>query len=170
MMNKNILIKKILTIFIFAVLFASNASSTAWAHSDPKKPVAKKTVIEEKTFGREGDPKKITRTIQVDMTDAMRYSPTQITVTRGDTVRFVVKNSGKVMHEMVLGTMAELKQHSELMKKHPGMEHAESYMAHVQPGKTEQMVWQFTQTGEFYYGCLVPGHFEAGMVGKIIVN
>jgi uncharacterized cupredoxin-like copper-binding protein len=73
------------------------------------------------------------------------------------------------MHEMVIGTMPELKEHAELMKKHPGMEHDEPYMAHVAPGKTETMVWQFTKAGEFNFGCLVPGHFEAGMVGQIRV-
>ncbi len=96
-------------------------SGNARAHGDPKKAVAKKATIEEKAFGREGDPKKVTHIIPVDMSDAMRYSPMEITVKRGDTVRFVVKNSGKVMHEMVLGTMAELKEHFELMKKFPDM-------------------------------------------------
>jgi uncharacterized cupredoxin-like copper-binding protein len=71
---------------------------------------------------------------------------------------------------MVLGTMDQLKQHAEVMKKHPEMEHEEPYMAHVAPGKTETIVWQFTRAGEFHYGCLVPGHFEAGMVGSIRVN
>ncbi|MBM3344096.1 MAG: plastocyanin, partial [Betaproteobacteria bacterium] len=89
---------------------------------------------------------------------------------RGEIVRFNVKNSGKVMHEMVIGTMKELKEHAELMKKHPNMEHDEPYMAHVSPGKTQQIVWQFTKPGEFFYGCLLPGHFEAGMIGKIIVK
>jgi uncharacterized cupredoxin-like copper-binding protein len=56
------------------------------------------------------------------------------------------------------------------MRMHPGMEHDEPYMAHVAPGKTQRMVWQFTNPGEYYYGCLVPGHFEAGMVGKVIVR
>jgi len=50
------------------------------------------------------------------------------------------------------------------------MEHDEPYMAHVAPGKTERIVWRFTKPGEFHYGCLVPGHFEAGMVGKIVVR
>lgn len=104
------------------------------------------------------------------MSDKMRFAPAELTVKRGDTVRFNVKNSGKVMHEMVIGTLAELKEHADLMKKFPNMEHDEPYMAHVKPGATERMVWQFTKTGEFYYGCLVPGHFEAGMVGKIIVK
>jgi uncharacterized cupredoxin-like copper-binding protein len=50
------------------------------------------------------------------------------------------------------------------------MEHDEPYMAHVAPGKTQRIVWHFTQTGEFYYGCLIPGHFEAGMIGRIVVR
>ncbi len=82
---------------------------------------------------------------------------------------FVVRNRGKVMHEMVLGREAELKAHALLMQKHPDMEHDEPYMAHVAPGKEAAMVWQFTRPGEFLYGCLVPGHFEAGMVGRIKV-
>jgi len=84
-------------------------------------------------------------------------------------VRFVVANKGKLMHEMVIGTMDELKKHGELMKKHPTMEHDEPYMSHVAPGKKEDLVWQFTKAGEFYYACLIPGHFEAGMIGKIKV-
>lgn len=150
----------------------SIASVSAYAHGD--KPAAKKPAgmhkVEEKSFGREGDPKKVMRTINVDMTDAMRYAPMEIVIKRGETVRFVAKNSGKVMHEMVLGTMKELKEHLELMRKHPGMEHDEPHMAHVKPGSTAPMVWEFTKAGEFYYGCLMPGHFEAGMVGKIIVK
>jgi uncharacterized cupredoxin-like copper-binding protein len=142
----------------------------AWAHGEGRKDTPRKISTEEKTFGREGDPKRITRTIHVDMADTMRYSPMQITVKRGETVRFVAKNTGKVMHEMVLGTMQELKEHFELMKKFPGMEHDEPHMAHVKPGKSAQMVWQFTKAGEFYYGCLMPGHFEAGMIGKVIVK
>jgi uncharacterized cupredoxin-like copper-binding protein len=123
----------------------------------------------ETSFGRTGDPRKATRTVRVDMSDAMRFTPGSIEVKRGETVRFVVRNSGKVMHEMVLGTLQDLKDHAALMKKHPGMEHDEPYMAHVGPGKTAEIVWQFTKPGEYYYGCLIPGHFEAGMVGRINV-
>ena len=145
----------------------------AGSHGDAtqKGKTGNRTVAaEEKAFGREGDPKKVTRTVNVDMSDRMRFSPASLTIRQGETVRFVVKNSGKVLHEMVIGTLAELKEHAELMKKHPGMEHDEPYMAHVAPGKTERIVWQFTRPGTFHYGCLVPGHFEAGMVGRIIVT
>ena len=148
-------------------LFAQPALSHGDAHTTKKasRPIS----THETAFGREGDPKKVARTIAVEMNDHMRFKPAELTVKQGETIRFRVKNSGKVMHEMVLGTMAELKEHAELMKKHPGMEHEEPYMTHVAPGKTETMVWQFTKPGEFYYGCLVAGHFEAGMVGKVKV-
>jgi uncharacterized cupredoxin-like copper-binding protein len=159
-------LKQILTLIIASMPLSGNA----WAHGDAKKSADRKISTEEQVFGREGDPKRATRTVQVDMSDKMRFSPAQLTVKRGETVRFVVKNSGKVMHEMVLGTMQDLKAHADMMKKHPGMEHDEPYMAHVKPGATQQMVWQFTKPGEFHYGCLVPGHFEAGMIGKITVQ
>ena len=150
------------------------ASATAFAHGDKHaaegKKEAKTISTEEKDFGREGDPKRATRTVRVDMSDKMRFAPAELSIKRGETVKFVVKNNGKVMHEMVLGTTKELKEHAEMMKKHPTMEHDEPYMAHVAPGKTETLVWQFTKVGEFQFGCLVPGHFEAGMVGKIAVK
>jgi len=152
---------------------AFSAGTLALAHGDaPEKGKAQKKIIsnEEKAFGREGDPKKISRTVKVDMSDAMRFTPDALTVKQGDTVRFLVKNSGKVMHELVLGTMKELKEHAELMKKHPGMEHDEPYMAHVAPGKTEEIVWQFTKAGEFDFACLIAGHFDAGMVGRVEVT
>ena len=155
-----------------AALSIAVASGQALAHGDAKhdKKAAKPISAEEKPFGREGDPKKVSRTVKVEMSDKMRFTPASLTIKPGETVKFVVKNGGKVMHEMVLGTMNELKEHAEMMKKHPTMEHDEPYMAHVPPGKTETMVWQFTKAGEFHFGCLVPGHFEAGMVGTIVVK
>jgi uncharacterized cupredoxin-like copper-binding protein len=143
--------------------------AAALAHGDTHARPAVAQPMVETAFGRTGDPKKSGRTVRVDMSDAMRFTPGSIEVKRGETVRFVVRNSGKVMHEMVLGTLQDLKDHAELMKKQPGMEHDEPYMAHVAPGKTAEIVWQFTKPGEYYYGCLIPGHFEAGMVGRINV-
>ena len=86
------------------------------------------------------------------------------------TIRFVVANKGAVLHEMVLGTPQALKEHADLMKKHPGMEHEEPNMAHVKPGATGDIVWQFTKAGDFQFACLIPGHFDAGMVGKVAVK
>ena len=143
----------------------------AMAHGE--KPGATSAIdyskAEEHPFGRAADPRKAKRTVRVEMSDQMRYSPAEVTVKRGQVVRFVPVNKGQVLHEMVLGTMDDLKKHAELMKKHPGMEHDEPHMAHVAPGKRGEMGWQFTKAGEYFYGCLIPGHFEAGMVGKVKV-
>src|SRR5437899_11459834 len=98
----------------------------------------------------------------------MRFPRRSVTVRRGETIRFRVHNNGKVLHEMVLGTPEELKAHAELMRKFPEMEHADANMAHVKPNADGEIIWQFTQTGEFQFACLIPGHFEAGIVGKVI--
>jgi uncharacterized cupredoxin-like copper-binding protein len=149
-------------------------TSGAFAHGNedhaakPRKFDASK--VDDTTFGREGDPVKATRTIRVDMSDAMRFTPADIIVKRGETVKLVATNKGQVLHEMVLGTSDELKKHAEMMKKFPGMEHDEPHMAHVKPGKSGEIVWQFTKAGEFQFACLIPGHFEAGMVGKVTVK
>lgn len=146
-------------------------SGGAFAHSGERhKTDADATVSEDRhAFGKQGNPTAVARTITIDMTDNMRFTPADITIRQGETIRFVVANRGKMMHEMVIGTMDELKAHGELMKKHPTMEHDAPYMSHVSPGKKENLVWQFTEAGEFYYACLIPGHFEAGMIGKIKV-
>lgn len=153
-------------------LTLGTAAILSFAHGDEGHAKAKTAVpisTEEYPFGKQGDPNQVIRTIEVDMLDTMRFTPGDIKVKQGETIRFIVKNKGNAMHEMVIGTMEELKEHHAMMQKHPGMEHEEPYMAHVAPSKKETMVWQFTQPGEFYYACLIPGHFEAGMVGKIKV-
>jgi uncharacterized cupredoxin-like copper-binding protein len=121
-------------------------------------------------LGKPGLAAQVTRTMEVDMNDTMRYTPNQIAVKRGDTVRFVVKNSGKLKHEMVLGSIKELKEHAAMMRKMPEMEHADENMVSVEPGKSGELIWQFTKAGKFDFACLQPGHFEAGMKGKVAVK
>ena len=120
-------------------------------------------------FGRAGDPGKVQRTIVVEMRDPHEFVPNELSVKTGEVVRFVVVNAGKHMHEMVLGTMTYLEQHNEHMKAKPGMHHDEPHMAHVAPGKSGVIVWQFTKPGEYYYACLVEDHFDMGMFGKVRV-
>jgi uncharacterized cupredoxin-like copper-binding protein len=121
-------------------------------------------------LGKPGKPGKVTRNVEVEMNDAMRFRPDSIRVKRGETIRFIVRNTGKVKHEMVLGTIKELKEHAELMRKFPEMEHADPNQVSVEPGMTGELVRQFTRVGTFDFACLVPGHFEAGMVGKVRVG
>ena len=157
----------------FLLLPLAFFANTVLAHgkeTHEKKPAIDYSKVEEKAFGKAADPKRAKRTMTVEMSDAMRFTPAEITVKRGETVKFIIKNQGNIMHEMVLGTLGELKEHGELMKKFPNMEHDEPYMAHVAPGKAGEMGWKFTRKGEFYYACLLPGHFEAGMIGTIVVR
>ncbi|WP_082536157.1 MULTISPECIES: cupredoxin domain-containing protein [unclassified Roseateles] len=145
-------------------------SSAAIAHGE--KPHGAKTPVrqEQKAWGIAGDAKKVTRTVTLKMTDNMRFTPDRVELKLGETVRFVVHNDGKMLHELVIGTKKELDEHAALMLKFPTMEHDEPYMAHVDPGKKGEIVWNFNRAGEFDFACLIAGHYQAGMVGKILVS
>ncbi|MDA0226272.1 MAG: cupredoxin family protein [Proteobacteria bacterium] len=160
-----------LNLLFVAMAFALPVT-LAQAHGDAKhKPAAVDySKAEETAFGRAADPKAAKRTVKLDMNDQMRFTPAEVRVKKGEVVRFVVANKGAVLHEMVLGTMDDLKKHAELMKRFPGMEHDEPNQAHVNPGKTGQIGWRFMKAGTYWFGCLIPGHFEAGMIGKVIVD
>ena len=125
---------------------------------------------DDEAIGKPGVASKVTRTITMDMGDTMRFSVPNVTAKQGETIRFVVKNSGKIKHEMVLGTEKELKEHYEIMKKNPEMEHADSNMVTVAPGKTGEIIWQFTKAGKVDFACLQPGHYDAGMKGLVTVS
>ena len=182
--------RPVLTAAVAAVLMALVPAAFGHGEGGHGKPKAVDySKAEEMPFGKAGNPKRAGRTIRIGMHDTMRFvaaghgratdvqpgnpphsMPADIVVKRGETVRFLVRNDGKVMHEMVIGTMKDLKEHAELMRKFPNMEHDEPYMAHVAPGKEGELVWQFTKAGEFHYACLIPGHMEAGMIAKITVK
>lgn len=104
------------------------------------------------------------------MTDAMRFTPSGITVRKGETIRFVVKNSGQIRHEFSLGSQRELAEHAAAMQKFPNMEHDEPNMVSLAPGVQGEVIWQFTQPGTVDFACLQPGHFEAGMKGGVTVT
>ena len=157
-------------IAIFLVVLFSIFVGQAVAHEgahDKKKPVAVKK--EQKPWGIAGDAKAAKRTINITMSDNMRFTPDKIAVRQGETVKIVLKNDGKMLHEMVIGTRQELEEHAALMLKFPGMEHDEPYMVHVPVGKTGEIIWIFNRAGDFDFACLIAGHYQAGMVGKISV-
>lgn len=74
---------------------------------------------------------------------------------------------GHDMSSMKKGDSADgLKECAGMMRKIPGMKHAESTMTMLNPSPKGGRVWQFPQTGTVDFACLTPGHLEAGMVGK----
>lgn len=123
----------------------------------------------QKPFGIDGDPARVTRVLQIAMTDEMRFIPDAITVMSGETVKIMLANRGRIAHEMVLGSAAELQQHAAMMRKFPAMTHAAPYLAHVSPGGGAEIVWRFNRPGTFDFACLIPGHSEAGMTGRVSV-
>ncbi|GHA12659.1 cupredoxin domain-containing protein [Oceanisphaera arctica] len=120
-------------------------------------------------IGQPGKAAEVSRTIEVVMSDNMRFSPEQIQVNAGETVRFFIKNSGKLAHELVIGNLESLQQHAEMMRQMPDMKHAEPNMISLKPGQKGGLVWHFDQAGTVDFACLIPGHMEAGMKGRVQV-
>lgn len=146
-------------IFISIVSFAAGNHHSAAEHA---------------TIGSPGDPTQVSRTIEITMVDN-RFKPSEIEVKQGETIKFLVKNTGEKKHELMLGTPQELNEHGKMMKKFPDMEHPdEPNMISVDPGKTGELVWHFTEAGTVSFACPLPGHFKGmnfpGMKGTIKVE
>jgi len=144
-------------------------SALANAHGDAHATKKAAAMPEQTPWGIAGQARAASRTIEVRMTDQMRFVPDRIAVREGETVSFLIRNEGRMLHELVIGTPQALDEHAALMLKFPGMEHDEPYMAHVAPGKTGRIVWTFNRPGEFRFACLIAGHYQAGMVGSLTV-
>ena len=123
--------------------------------------------------GEPGDPRRPARIVNVAMREGdgkMMFVPDRLEIRRGEQVKFVLRNGGALEHEFVLATTDENLKHAEQMKKNPDMEHDDPNAKRVQPGKAQDLVWKFSKAGTFEYGCLIPGHREAGMTGTIVVK
>lgn len=123
--------------------------------------------------GVPGDPATQARTMEISMREGdgkMLFAPDVITVAKGEQVRFKLVNDGELEHEFVLGTKEEIEEHAEMMRAMPEMAHDDPNAVRLQPKATDNIVWKFTTAGEFEFACLIPGHREAGMVGKVIVE
>ncbi|MFT4992369.1 MAG: putative cupredoxin-like copper-binding protein [Polaromonas sp.] len=177
-MTVSLSIKLTMTIFknrfhtFIAGALLSSVATLSWAHVEMLKSAhnAHSTVKEQTTWGIGGDAKAATRTVTMTMDDNMRFTPSKLSFKEGETVRFVIQNKGKLLHEMVIGTRQELDAHAAMMVKFPNMAHDEPYMAHVSAGQNGDLVWTFNRPGDFEFACLIAGHYQAGMVGAISVS
>ena len=123
--------------------------------------------------GQPGDPKKPARVVKVKMFEGsgkMGYEPARIEVRRGEQIRFVLQNDGEEDHEFILATVAENRKHAEVMKKNPDMEHEDPNAKRLMPHGNSELIWKFTKRGQFEFACLIPGHYDKGMLGQIIVK
>lgn len=160
---------KTISTTLAAVLLALPLAAAAHGDSHAKKAEAPIST-DQHAWGRQGDPKQARRVIKVAMADTMRFTPDRFEVRKGDTVSFEIANHGKLMHEFVIGSEDELVKHAALMRKFPAMEHDAPYMAHVKPDARQRVTWHFTEPGHFLAGCLIAGHWEAGMKATILVK
>jgi uncharacterized cupredoxin-like copper-binding protein len=120
----------------------------------------------------------VSRSIEVRMDDQMRFTPSQIDVRAGETIRFVVHNAGKVEHEMVLGRDEAIREHAQAMKRDAaqgqahGVDHPHGTGAAitVAAGQTGELVVTFPKAATLQMACLIPGHYEAGMRGSLTVG
>lgn len=140
------------------------------AHAHGARQHAPAPAAEQTAWGLAGTPGAANRTVTLEMDDNMRFSPDRLGFEESETVRFVVNNHGRMQHEFVIGTPEALAEHAALMARFPGMEHDAAYMAHVDPGRTGEIVWHFNRAGAFEFACLIAGHHEAGMRGTLTVT
>ena len=131
---------------------------------------AKAQVGEHFAYGHPGTGSGPVHVVHIRALDTLHFEPTRITVIRGETVKFVITNAGKLAHEFVIGDAAVQAAHQKEMQAMPGMamQHDVNGIS-LPPGKTRDLVWTFTRDGTVEYACHVPGHFAAGMLGKIVI-
>lgn len=123
--------------------------------------------------GVPGNASEISRTIKVKMAETddgeMIFKPSVIDVERGETIRFIIINSGELDHEFVVDGRERNQEHKALMAKFPEMEHDDPNAIRLAPGASGEILWNFVNDGHFEFACLIPGHYESGMRGDLNV-
>lgn len=117
----------------------------------------------------QGDSQRVDRTVEFKISGKMRVTPDRVNVKQGQKVRLVLRNESLMPLEFALGTKEGVAEHAAQMLKSPDMQHDEVYVVRLSPGKTDELVWTFDRTGDFEVACLIAGHYQKGMVGKIKV-
>jgi uncharacterized cupredoxin-like copper-binding protein len=126
--------------------------------------------VEQHPFGIAGHPKKLSRTVLVQLNDDKEFVPAAVRVKEGDTIRLVLQNRGQLKHEWVLGTDTDLRQQVQDRTRSGKALPDEVHRFQVDPGQTEEMVWTFNRPGQFKFTSLAPGRYQSGMVGVVTVE
>lgn len=124
-------------------------------------------------IGQPAETGKAKRTVNITMSEkddgSMKFEPAVLNVKQGETVRLKFLNKGELDHEFVMDEHTGIMEHKALMEKFPEMEHADANSIRLAPGKRGEIVWTFSNAGEFGFACLIPGHYDSGMKGDISV-
>lgn len=165
---------KVLIFFVMALLMAG-AGSVAVSREQPAQSRTASSISisansEQKPWGMAGNPKAVSRTITLLITEQIRLLPESIDVVQGETLKIVLTNNGALKHEFVIGTSQELEEHAALMVQSPDKGHAAPHIAQIAPGKTTELVWTFNRPGVFAFACPFAGHYQSAVVGRIVVT
>lgn len=159
---KNLLITTALTFALSAPAFAAGSHDGGHDGDMPAMPI-----------GLPGDAASVDRTIEVTMSETddgeMLFEPREMTFAAGETIRFNITNKGALEHEFVLDTADGNAEHKEMMAK-MDMEHDDPNSVRLDAGASGEVVWTFANAGTFEFACLIPGHYESGMHGPIVVG
>ncbi|MBP1149777.1 MULTISPECIES: cupredoxin domain-containing protein [Methylocaldum] len=165
------------SIYRAAILATLVMSALVVQAQDLESPVSKDQHLPEEHSGSEqsaagqpGKPDEVTRTIEIKTLDSMKYDPSSLTINRGETLRLIVNNIGRLTHEATIGTVAEQESHAGEMHAAPDTPHDSPNSVTVEPGQTKELVWRFDRPGRFEIGCHVPGHYQAGMIAEVTVR
>lgn len=121
-------------------------------------------------WGEPADPGEADRVVNVRMLDELRFDPASIEVQVGETITFEVVNNGQIAHDFTLGDEATQDAHdAEMAEGMASMGHDEPNSMVLDPGETGRLTWHFSTAGSTLYGCHIPGHYAAGMVGTIAI-
>jgi len=125
------------------------------------------------TFGTPGKDGEVARTVSVQAADTMRFDPPKLQIKQGETIKFVVTNSGRIKHEFALGDRAKQRAHATMMKKMPHMKHEDdAATVSLDPGETKTLIWKFDKrpAAPIEIACHEPGHYEAGMKIAVVLS
>lgn len=146
-------------------------TAPANAHGDEDSAAGK----HEEAFaaGEPADRKKPFRVVELAMSEGngtMAFTPNTIEVNAGEQIKFVIKNSGLLSHEFMLDSIEHNAKHKIAMEKNPEMIHDDPNGTRLEPSKSGEIFWKFSKAGTFEFACLIPGHYEAGMHGIVVVK
>ncbi|WP_417702518.1 cupredoxin domain-containing protein [Pseudophaeobacter sp.] len=128
---------------------------------------------DEMEVGKPGDAHHVDREIRVSMRETgdgeMLFEPRNFSFSKGETIKFSITNSGDLEHEFVLDTAERNVLHKQMMAK-MDMEHDDPNSVRLDAGGQGEVVWTFSNAGSFEFACLIPGHYESGMHGPVVVK
>ena len=143
-----------------------------------------------KMIGEEGNMSEVSKVIEVKMFDNY-YEPREFKIKKNQTIKFIVYNYGELVHEfniatkemhlkhqpemmkmvvneIIVGGKIDKNKMKEMSKTDHSMSHSHSNSVLLEPNQSAELIWKFNTDSSLEAACNIPGHYESGMVAKII--